>query len=807
MTLTITLNTTSDSPSGVNFDTYFASYFATLVPTGWPYILGGASTFEGSQIVLLDKVATNPADTKAIVVDGSDIKYYFNGHTLSGTLTTVRLSTLGGSYNSDGSFDLDASGRITGVSTAIEISGLSISNAYGVRGPMHDTVNGLMGGGHDGGRSDPTLLKDYIWAEAHNVVGSAGNDVYNGTRFNDTVRGNAGNDVLGGGLGNDLIEGGVGNDTLNGGAGNDRLVGGLGNDIYYVDSTGDVVVEVAGQGADLVISSVSYTLGSNLENLTLSGSALAGVGNTLNNVITGNALANTLNGGTGADRLVGGAGNDTYVTDGGDTIVESANAGTDTVRSSVNYTLGANLENLTLIGSALVGVGNTLNNVITGNALANTLNGGTGADRLVGGAGNDTYGTDGGDTIVEAANAGTDTVRSSVNYTLGANLENLTLIGSALVGVGNTLNNVITGNALANTLNGGTGADRLVGGAGNDTYVTDGGDTIVESASAGTDTVRSSVNYTLGANLENLTLIGSALVGVGNTLNNVITGNALANTLNGGTGADRLVGGAGNDTYVTDGGDTIVESASAGTDTVRSSVNYSLGANLENLTLTGSALVGVGNTLNNVITGNALANTLNGGTGADRLVGGAGNDTYYVDNARDVVVEVAGQGTDRVISSVNHTLATYVENLTLTGSAVWGTGNTLNNVVVGTAGNNVLSGGWGNDTLTGGAGSDTFLFNTSLNRTTNVDRITDFNVAADTIRLDNAAFKGLAEGWLAAGAFHTGAAAAHAQDRIIYNKATGAISFDADGSGSGAAIHFATVSAGLALTSGDFFVI
>ncbi|BCH20391.1 calcium-binding protein [Mesorhizobium sp. L-8-3] len=728
MTLTITLNTTSDSPSGVNFDTYFASYFATLVPTGWPYILGGASTFEGSQIVLLDKVATNPADTKAIVVDGSDIKYYFNGHTLSGTLTTVRLSTLGGSYNSDGSFDLDASGRITGVSTAIEISGLSISNAYGVRGPMHDTVNGLMGGGHDGGRSDPTLLKDYIWAEAHNVVGSAGNDVYNGTRFNDTVRGNAGNDVLGGGLGNDLIEGGVGNDTLNGGAGNDRLVGGLGNDIYYVDSTGDVVVEVAGQGADLVISSVSYTLGSNLENLTLSGSALAGVGNTLNNVITGNALANTLNGGTGADRLVGGAGNDTYVTDGGDTIVESANAGTDTVRSSVNYTLGANLENLTLIGSALVGVGNTLNNVITGNALANTLNGGTGADRLVGGAGNDTYGTDGGDTIVEAANAGTDTVRSSVNYTLGANLENLTLIGSALVGVGNTLNNVITGNALANTLNGGTGADRLVGGAGNDTYGTDGGDTIVESASAGTDTVRSSVNYTLGANLENLTL-------------------------------------------------------------------------------TGSALVGVGNTLNNVITGNALANTLNGGMGADRLVGGAGNDTYYVDNARDVVVEVAGQGTDRVISSVNHTLATYVENLTLTGSAVWGTGNTLNNVVVGTTGNNVLAGGWGNDTLTGGAGSDTFLFNTSLNRTTNVDRITDFNVAADTIRVDNAAFKGLAEGWLAAGAFHTGAAAADAQDRIIYNKATGAISFDADGSGSGAAIHFATVSAGLALTSGDFFVI
>ena len=105
----------------------------------------------------------------------------------------------------------------------------------------------------------------------------------------------------------------------------------------------------------------------------------------------------------------------------------------------------------------------------TGNSAANTLNGGTGRDTLVGGAGNDIYVTDGGDTIIEASNAGTDTVKSSATATLGLNLENLTLTGSSAInGTGNSLNNVLTGNSAANTLNGGTGNDTLVGGSGRD---------------------------------------------------------------------------------------------------------------------------------------------------------------------------------------------------------------------------------------------------------------------------------------------------------------------------------------------------
>src|SRR6185295_15243866 len=165
----------------------------------------------------------------------------------------------------------------------------------------------------------------------------------------------------------------------------------------------------------------------------------------------------------------------------------------DSVRSSVSFTLGANVENLTFTGTgATAGTGNELNNILTGNV---------GANVLTGGAGNDTYVVGVGDTVVEAANEGTDTVQSSVSWTLGANVENLTLTGTgASDGTGNSLNNILTGNV---------GANVLTGGAGNDTYVVGAGDTVVEAANEGTDSVRSSVSFTLGANVENLILTGT----------------------------------------------------------------------------------------------------------------------------------------------------------------------------------------------------------------------------------------------------------------------------------------------------------
>src|SRR3569623_131376 len=204
-------------------------------------------------------------------------------------------------------------------------------------------------------------------------------------------------------------------------------------------------------------------------------------------------------------------------------------------------------------------------------------------------------------TPIENANEGSDTVQSNVTYTLGANIKNLLLTGTADInGTGNTLNNALTGNSGNHDLDGGAGADTLSGGRGDDTYVIDNtGDVVVENASEGNDTVQSNVTYTLGANVENLNLTGSADInGTGNALNNALTGNSGNNVLDGGAGADTLSGGLGNDVYYIDNtGDVVVENANEGIDTVYSNINsYVLGANIENLTLTGTgAISGNGN--------------------------------------------------------------------------------------------------------------------------------------------------------------------------------------------------------------------
>jgi Ca2+-binding RTX toxin-like protein len=411
-----------------------------------------------------------------------------------------------------------------------------------------------------------------------------------------------------------------------------------GNDTVAVASAAGIISHIEGLGGDDILT--------------------GGLGN---DRLFGGEGNDTLAGGAGGtDTLVGGAGDDTYILDDlGDSFIELAGGGTDTVQSAISATLGLHIERLVLTGSANVnGVGNGLANHITGNGGNNFLGGAEGNDILLG---------NGGDDVLEGGE-GVDTLEG---------------------GDGN------------DQLNGQSGDDVMKGGLGNDSYVIDSlGDSIEDVAAGGTDSVviRGSAvtSFTLGALFENLTYEGlAAFTGTGNDLDNVITGGLLndvlsgglgADTLNGGDGDDRLIGGAGSDTlrggtgndvYVVDSaGDQVIELADAGVDEVQTALGsatdtnamYVLAANVENLTGTSATGQGVhGNALDNVIkmgAGNDLIVMQDGG--ADTVQSGGGNDFIYYGGAfTSADSNDGGAGFDTV-----GLLGTY--NLTMTASSLVG---------------------------------------------------------------------------------------------------------------------------------------
>jgi Ca2+-binding RTX toxin-like protein len=610
-----------------------------------------------------------------------------------------------------------------------------------------DTLNGEAGndqlyGGADGDTLNGGLGDDHM-------EGEDGNDTLNGGDGIDTLLGGAGIDVLNGDAGDDIITGGADNDTANGGAGNDRFIATLGdgNDAY-TGAAGTDTYDLSATNAGATVTATSST------------SAETGTDTlaTIENII-GSQGGDTITLGAGVNVVDGQGGNDTISGGDGDDIL-SGGLGLDTLNGDIgNDTLNGDADNDTLNGGAGLdtlngGIGNdTLNgdagnDTLNGDAGDDILNGGVGIDVLNGGADNDTINVvlgEGPDTInggagidtlniigTAAANtltvayAGGPMITSFNNPTpntftgieavtadlLGA-VDTLSYAGSTVdvtvvldsnlavageVGtasgfssianienvIGGTGNDTITGSALANNLQGGAGndlldgaggVDTMIGGTGDDTYVTDGGDTLTEGAGAGTDTVRSSVNFTLAANFENLTLLGAALTGTGNGVANVIIGNGNDNSLSGLAGADTISGGDGNDIIV-GGTENDILDGDAGNDTLQ---------------------------------GDAGDDTLRGGIGADTMTGGAGNDTYYVDSLADVVIEAAGGGIDTVFTTIaNYVAPANVENVVFIGAGnTTLTGDGGDNTLSGGAGDDTLSGAGGNDTLNGNAGNDT----------------------------------------------------------------------------------------------------
>jgi Ca2+-binding RTX toxin-like protein len=648
------------------------------------------------------------------------------------------------------------------------------------------------------------------------LTGGPGSDLIRGLGGDDTLSGLGGNDSLDGGTGSDSLLGGEGNDTLDGGAGNDTMIGGPEDDRYQVNSSNDVITELADEGTDSVFATTSYTLSEYVEKLTLEGRGdLSGTGNDQDNRILGNGGDNllsgaggndiltgsggddTLDGGPGSNRLIGGSGDDTYIISTPENIItEQRNESTDTVISTVTFSLESidNVEKLVLDGNENIdGVGNTLDNTITGNVSDNLLEGregddtlrggigddilvgGEGTDLLVGGKGSDTYRLSSpSDTINEVRGNPNDinSVEADFEYVLGNNLQNLTLLGNEdLTGEGNDLDNLLIGNGGSNnltglegndtlnggdgddTLNGGPGADSMIGGLGSDLYIVNNpGDTVLELSTdpEEIDEIRTSVTYTMPENIEILIITNAGNIGAtGNAQDNSIEGgdgdNELVglegddtlignngdDTLDGGLGADIMRGGRGSDTYRVDNEEDRIIDGSPNPqdiDTVRSSIDYTLADNLENLVLLGEAVNGTGNDTNNVITGNEQNNnlqgllgddelqgeegndTLDGGAGVNTLAGGAGNDSYLINNSTDEIIELENEGIDVVTTTVSYELPDNVENMIFAGEGPAPAtliGNDSNNEITGGDGDDSLEGGKGNDSLIGGIGNDT----------------------------------------------------------------------------------------------------
>ncbi|MBD2491706.1 bluetail domain-containing putative surface protein [Aulosira sp. FACHB-615] len=677
---------------------------------------------------------------------------------------------------------------------------INIENAVG--GSLNDTLignnfNNLLKGNAgddyiDGGLGNDTL------------DGGANNDNISGSRGDDTIYGGSGDDYINAWEDNDYIDGGAGNDNINGLGGNDTLIGGAGNDTLNGDagydtaifsgasvnyqisllSNGDVQVidtQANRDGTDILtdIEQINFNGGGTyqvfkgdaLDNtLTAGGYWAVMYGGAGNDTLNGGSSNDILNGGAGIDILNGGAGDDTYVVDTTtDTITEKAGEGTDTIQSSVTFSLVnlPNIENLTLTGTAAInGIGNAANNVIIGNAANNTLNGGTGID------------------TADYSNA-----ISGINVNLASGIANdgqggTDILTSIEKVIGSSYNDTLTGSNYEDTLFGGDGNDNLIGGAGNDILNGGNGEDTADYSSA-----TQGINVTLGGNGfatndgfgNQDTLYGVDHI-IGGQYNDTIVGDEYYNnTLNGGAGNDTINGLGGNDTVIGGAGNDTLNGGT-GNDTavfMGASVNYQISllsngdvqvtdtqtnrdgtdilTDIEQINFNGGGTYKVfkGDGSNNTLTadaywalmyGGAGNDTLNGGGSDDILNGGDDNDNLIGNGGNDTLIGGAGNNDIAVFSgaSVNYQISllsngdvqvtdtqtnrdgtdilTDIEQINFNGGGTYkvfkgdGSNNTLTAdaywaLMYGGAGNDTLNGGGSDDTLNGGDGDDNLIGN------------------------------------------------------------------------------------------------
>ncbi|MBA3031742.1 MAG: hypothetical protein FP818_01480, partial [Rhodocyclaceae bacterium] len=531
---------------------------------------------------------------------------------------------------------------------------------------------------------------------------------------------------LAGGSGNDTLVSGVDNDVLSGGGGTDLLIAGAGDDLIFGDRDYYATYHMVPQ----LRYRLEWGLGSSFTWNTISPDTFDWGYTDTDGTITfirpvvgetspEDGQADVIYAGGGNDRAWGDAGNDIIFGEAGNDKL-NGNEGNDIL-------LGGNNDDKLW--------GNEDDDYLDGGDGIDELQGGIGNDILIGGKGDDTlFGEEGQDTYIYNRGDGKDTIYDTkadhnvLRFGPGVKASDVTLrLGSPMLDLGNG-DEVHIGNFDPNDVFNSSSIG---------SFVFEDGTVLgtAELLARGFD-----IDGTEGDDILYGTNTTDRIQGHGG--NDTLIGLEGDDTLDGGTGDDTLIGGTGDDSYVVaQEGDRVVENADEGSDTVQAGIAYALGDHVENLILTGdTAIDGVGNALDNILTGNSADNVLHGGAGADMLIGQQGNDTYIVDDTADVVVEAADAGADQVNAGVSFTLPDNVENLTLTGNASDGTGNAQVNILIGNSlantltgmeGNDTLDGGAGDDTLIGGEGNDTYRFGFGMG----LDTVIDASVGGNTIEL------------------------------------------------------------------------